>query len=58
MSTNRSPSQEELNSLRLKIDRKLEDLRADPAKAAASKADLIAEMSTAPEGVRHLTWLH
>jgi hypothetical protein len=49
MSTDRSPNQEELDALRLKIDKKLDGPRADGSKAAASKADLIARINTALE---------
>jgi hypothetical protein len=49
MSTDRSPNQEELDALRLKIDKKLDRLRADGSKAAAPKADLIARINTALE---------
>jgi hypothetical protein len=43
----RAPSQEELDALRAKMDAKLAELKADPAKAAAFRADLHGRMKQA-----------
>ena len=43
----RSPSQEELDAIRAKMDAKLAELKADPAKAAAFRTDLHSRMEQA-----------
>jgi hypothetical protein len=43
----RAPSQDELDALRAKTDAKLAELKADPAKAAAFRADLHGRMKLA-----------
>ena len=47
MSNDQSPSKEELEALSRKIDKRLAELRADPTKAGASRADLASMMRAA-----------